>query len=406
MQLTKEEEAILAGDEGEGRAFAMKVLMNLGDLEDASCLIPIVSAHISGVSYHTAGEALIRVLEDLNGMGARVSVPTSLNPAGMDLRLWETLGYPDDFANKQLRIIELYSRLGIDITCSCIPYETPQSVQPIRMGDHLSWSESNAVIYANSMVGARTNRESGISALAAAILGKTPLWGMHMDGPRMPTLEVKMEGKMEPHHFDLLGACIGSDHNSNVVVFKGIPQDADRGALKHLGAAMAAKGGHAIFHLHGITPEQNLVQKAYDTGMIEERLTLTIGELEKRKDELYPSSGNDIDTFVLGCPHFGVPEFQRLNKLLSGRRLKTGKRLIVFTSRSIIKMLEEHIVLSLRDSGVEIYGDTCMVVTPLRSIGIDRVGTDSGKASHYIPRMSGVETTLLPLEKIVDLCAD
>ncbi|MGA1866167.1 MAG: aconitase X, partial [Thermoplasmatota archaeon] len=387
-------------------AFAMKILVNLGDLEDASRLVPIVSAHISGVSYHTAGEALIRLLEELTGMSATVSVPTSLNPAGMDLALWKDIGFPDDFAEKQLRIIDLYSKLGIDLTCSCIPYEIPRRVQAIGMGDHLAWSESNAVIYANSMVGARTNRESGISALAAAILGKTPLWGMHLDGPRMPTLEVKMEGTMEAHHYDLLGVYIGSDHNSDVVVFKGMPPDADTGSIKHLGAAMAAKGGHAIFHVDGITPEQDLVKRAREARTIEEKLTLTTRELERRKDELYPPPGDGIDTFVLGCPHFDLSEFQRLKGLLSGRKLRKGKRLIIFTSRSIIELLDRQIFRSLVGSGVEIYADTCMVVAPLRSIGIDSVGTDSGKAAHYIPRMSGVETRLLPLDMIIELCVD
>ncbi|MBN1390582.1 MAG: aconitase X catalytic domain-containing protein [Candidatus Thermoplasmatota archaeon] len=406
MYLTNEEEAILAGSEGEAKAFAMKVLVNLGDLESSEGFYPIVSAHVSGVSYHTAGEALIRLLEELNRMGAKVTVPTSLNPAGMDLELWESIGYPPDFAKKQFMIIELYSKLGIDITCSCIPYETPQSVQSVRMGDHLAWSESNAVIYANSMVGARTNRESGVSALASAILGKTPVWGMHLDGPRMPSMEVTIDGSMKAHHFDLLGAYIGKHFNSIIPVYKGIKKDVSRGSLKHLGAAMAAKGGHAIFHILDMTPERDLVQKAYTDKHIVERITLTPEELDDLKDGLYPAPAKDIDIFVLGCPQFGISEFDRLSGALKGRKLKMGKRIIVYTNRSILGAMEEHERGVLIDAGIEIYNDTCMVVTPLRSIGIERVGTDSGKAAHYIPRMSGVETGLLPLEMIVELCVE
>jgi predicted aconitase len=358
MYLTKEEERILDGEEGEAKAFAMKILVNLGDLEEASGFVPIVSAHVSGVSYHTAGEALIKLLEELNDMEARISVPTSLNPAGMDLELWKEIGYPEDFASKQLRIIELYSSLGINMTCSCIPYETPQKVQPIKFGDHLSWGESNAVIYANSVVGARTNREGGISSLASSILGKTPDWGMHQDGPRMPTMEVHVVGDMKVYHYDLLGAYIGKEFNSKVAVYKGLPSDIDHGALKHLGASMAAKGGHPIFHIDSLTPEQGLVNKAYDEKTIGERITLTTKDLDDAKEVLYPAPDDSIDIFVLGCPQFGIAEFERLYRGINGKKLSPGKRIIVYTNRPLLERLEEHKFRAITDSGVEVYNDT------------------------------------------------
>jgi predicted aconitase len=384
----------------------MKILVNLGDLEEAGRLIPIVSAHVSGVSYHTAGEGLIKLLGELNGMGAKVSVPTSLNPAGMDLERWKEIGYPDDFAGKQNTIIDLYASLGIDITCSCIPYETPHRMHPIKFGDHISWGESNAVIYANSVVGARTNREGGISSLAAAILGKTPEWGMHLDGPRMPTLEVKVEGELSHLHYNLLGAYMGKHYNSNIVLFKGLPPEIANGDLKHLGAAMAAKGGHPVFHIGGITPEKGLIERAVKEGKIEDRITMGPQDLEREKGELYPTPEEEIDVFVLGCPQFGMDEFHRLHAILKGRKLKEGKRIIVYTNRPLLEKLDPHRFSSLKDSGVEIYNDTCMVVTPLNRIGIGRVGTDSGKAAHYIPKMSGIEADLLPIEMIVELCIE
>ncbi|MFW3145185.1 MAG: aconitase X catalytic domain-containing protein [Thermoplasmatota archaeon] len=404
MELTKEEEKVLSGEYGEAPSFAMKILVNLGELEEADSLIPITSAHISGVSYHTAGEALIRLLEELNRMEARVSVPSSLNPAGMDLRRWREIGYPEDFARKQLRIIELFSGLGINMTCSCIPYETTNRVPEIRFGDHVSWGESNAVIYANSVIGARTNREGGISCLAASILGKTPNWGMHLDLHRMPSLKVKVEGELTPYHYDLLGAHIGKTFNSRIVVFEGIPASADHGSLKHLGAAMAAKGGHPIFHIRGLTPEQVLIERSEVEGRIGDSISIGPGDLEEAKGSLYPKSLNEPDVFVLGCPQFGVTEFNRLDSALGGRKLREGKRIIVYTTRALREMLPSGLLGRIIESGAEIYDDTCMVVTPLRKIGIERVGTDSGKAAHYIPKMSQVEADLLPLEVIVDIC--
>ncbi len=406
MELTKEEEAVLEGEKGEALSFAMKILVNLGDLEEAARLIPIVSAHVSGVSYHTAGEGLIKFLGELVRMGAKVSVPASLNPAGMDLDRWREIGYPEDFASRQNIIIDLYEKLGIDITCSCIPYETPHRMYPIKFGDHISWGESNAVIYANSVVGARTNREGGISSLASAILGMTPEWGMHLDGPRMPTLEVKVEGELSHFHYNLLGAYMGKHYNSNIILYNGLPTEIANGDLKHIGAAMAAKGGHPIYHIEGVTPEVELMERSVREKRIEDTITIDPIELEKEKEKLYPRPEKEIDVFVLGCPQFGIDEFQRLRSALRGRKLKKGKRMIVYTNRALLERFDPHKISSLQDSGVEIYNDTCMVVTPLNRLGIERVGTDSGKAAHYIPKMSGIDADLLPIEMIVDLCVD
>jgi len=403
MHLTAEEERVLEGEAGEAESFAMKILVNLGELEGAEGFVPIRSAHISGVSYHTAGDALIKLLEELHGMGARISVPSSLNPAGMDLERWKEIGYPGDFAEKQLRIIELYRKLGIDITCSCIPYETPHRMEPISFGDHLAWGESNAVIYANSIVGARTNREGGISALAAAILGRTPDYGMHGDENRYPTLVVNILGRMDPLHFNLLGAFIGESYNSQVPYFTGIDRPVVNGDLKQLGAALAAKGGHSIFHVKDLTPEHGFIDISEREGLISERITITTEELEEAKDDLYPPPGRTPDVFVLGCPQFGISEFQRLYRAVKGRKLRKEKRMIVYTNRALREMLDPTLIPAITASGVEVYDDTCMVVSPLDRLGFSAVGTDSAKAAHYIPKMSRIPADLMPLEIMVDL---
>ncbi|MFO8051590.1 MAG: aconitase X catalytic domain-containing protein [Thermoplasmatota archaeon] len=402
MYLSSKEERTLQGEEGEALSFAMKILVNLGDLEGAEGLIPVTSAHVSGVSYHTAGEALIKLLEELNEKGAKVSIPSSLNPAGMDLRRWKEIGYPDDFAEKQLRIIDLYKGLGLNMTCSCIPYETPDIVLPVGLGDHISWGESNAVIYANSMIGARTNREGGISCLASAILGKTPNWGMHLDENRAPDLEVRVKGEMEPIHYDLLGAYVGKNFNSSIPVFNGVRIDSDNGSLKHLGAAMAAKGGIPLYHVDGLTPE--MTKGLVDKDGIDERIDVSAFGLWKMKKELYPDPEKEVNTYVLGCPQFGRAEFARLHAAMKGKKVKKGKRILVYTSRGLRNLLPEGRVEDLENAGIEVYDDTCMVVSPLARLGMERVGTDSGKAAHYIPKMSGIEAELVPLEVIVDRC--
>jgi len=403
MELTKEEEAILHGEPSNAITKAMGILVNYGELQEADRLVPIRSAHVSGVSYLTAGEALLRFLEDMVKGGGRATVPSSLNPAGMDLERWKEMGIPQEFASKQLAIIDLFSKLGVTLNCSCIPYETPGPVEPIAIGDHLAWGESNAVIYANSVVGARTNREGGISSLASALVGKTPNWGMHLDEERMPTLEVNVRGDLEHIHFDLLGAYIGVNHNSEVCYIKGLGPRIARGDLKHLGAAMAAKGGHSIYHIEDVTPEMRLVDAAYSEDRIADVLDLSISDLEKARDDIYPTDLSDAEGFVLGCPQFGPEDFIRLHDAISGRRLLGGKRLLVFTSKDARALVDPKVMEGIERSGVEVYNDTCMVVTPLGSMGMKKVGTDSGKAAHYIPKLPLVPAGILPLEMMVDL---
>jgi hypothetical protein len=404
MELTKEEERELEGASGDATALAMKVLFNLGDLEGAARMVPISSAHVSGVSYLTGGEALLKLLEDFAGRGAKVRVPSSLNPAGMDLSQWERMGIGPEFAAKQSRIIELFSSMGISTVCSCIPYELSGTLQPLRFGDHVAWGESNAVIYANSVVGARTNREGGISSLASAITGVTPEYGLHLEEGRRPTIEVEVKGELSHIHYDLLGAFVGQSYNSEVAYFSGVKGTIDRGDLKHLGAALAAKGGHAIYHLEGITPEHGLVARSRKEGAIKERTVLEARELDRMANDLFPPPDNEPDAYVLGCPQFGPYDFDRLHAAVKGRKLRGGKRLLVFTSKAVRLTLGSNVLEDIKGSGVEVYDDTCMVVTPLREMGIESVGTDSAKAAHYIPKMSKVSTELLPLEIMVERC--
>ena len=187
MQLLPDEEAILAGESGETPQQMMEILVALGKVFSAERLVPIQSAQVSGASYKTIGEA---GLEWLSRLDARVSVPTVLNPVGMDRVLWREMHISPVFAEKQEAVIGAYARLGIKLDCTCTPYYLYQT----RFGDHVAWSESSAVAYANSVIGARTNREGGPSALAAAIIGKTPEYGLHLVPERRPQVVVRVEG--------------------------------------------------------------------------------------------------------------------------------------------------------------------------------------------------------------------
>jgi len=251
MYLTKEEERILDGEYGEGVRRFMELLVKLGDINGAERMVPISSAQIAGISYKNIGDPGLEFLEDVS-REARVRVPAFMNPAGMDLERWRELGIPEEFAEKQLRVVEALRRMGVFKTLSCTPYLS--GLLP-RFGEHIAWAESSAVIYANSIIGARTNREGGPSALAAAVTGRTPYYGLHVEENREPTVGFKVEADVAGEYgMSVLAYLITKEVKKGVPYFEGLKGNADE--LKVFGATLAAFGGIALFHAKGITPEE------------------------------------------------------------------------------------------------------------------------------------------------------
>ncbi|MEE9593783.1 MAG: aconitase X, partial [Candidatus Hydrothermarchaeales archaeon] len=207
MFLTKEEEEILDGELGEGHKKAMELLVALGDIKGADKFVDIERAHVSGVSYLTIGDPGLELLEEWASTGVKAGVLTTTNPVGLDLEAWQELGFPERFALKQGEILRAYETMGVRSSCTCTPYLTDNVP---KRGEHIAWAESNAVAYSNSVLGARTNRESGISALSAAILGKVPNYGLHLDENRRATSEIIVDADLEdPFDYSAMGFCIG-----------------------------------------------------------------------------------------------------------------------------------------------------------------------------------------------------
>ena len=252
MYLIPEEKAMLAGDFGSGVKRAMEIIVALGKIYGAQELVPVQSVQVAGVSYKNLGDAGLEFLHEWAGQGARVRVPTTLNPAGMDLTHWRELGISAEFARKQMAVIEAFKAMGIAPSCSCTPYLIGN---PPVFGQHIAWSESSAVSFANSVLGARTNREGGPSALAAAITGRTAKYGLHLDENRRAThiIEVGCPVTSEADH-GALGYLVGRRVKNGVPYFKGLG-DKGQGMLKALGPAMAASGAVALYHVEGVTPE-------------------------------------------------------------------------------------------------------------------------------------------------------
>lgn len=373
-ELTKEERRMLDGEYGEGKQQAMEILVALAKIYGARGMVPISSAQISGVSYKTIGDAGLEYLKDLAGKGTKVEVPAYLNPIGMDSQGWERMKVPKAFAEKQLEILNAYVSMGAKPTCTCTPYLT--GVRP-KAGEHIAWAESSAVIFANSALGARTNREGGPSALCAAICGVTPDYGMHLDENRVADLVVDVGVALpDRSDFGVLGAIAGGIARGRVVAFRGIRR-AGEDELKYLGAAMAAFGSNSLFFMEGITPEWKVRDGA-------ERIEVGNAEMGRMRKSLDECEEEDIVT--TGCPHASLEEIKEIAGMVRGKKLK--KPLWICVSRMIKEIaarqgLEE----TIERAGGRLVADTCMVVSPMEEMGFRNTGVNSAKAVKYLPSM-------------------
>lgn len=372
MHLSSEEERYCSGEKGETLRKAMEILVALGDIYDAERLIPIKSAQIAGVSYKNMGDAGLEWISDLQGI---VAVSSILNPSGMDHSRWSEMGIDEGFAAKQKATIDAYRRLGITDDCTCVPYRIYPGA--VRERDHLAWSESSAVSYANSVIGARTNREGGPSALAAALVGKTPLYGYHLDENRIPTHLVVVDADLKGSDYGALGFLVGRTISDGVPVFR-LKCRPSTDELKSLGAAMAASGSVALYYVGDLTPPPPRQPKSIEEISVERRDI----------DEVYEKySPDDVEIVALGCPHCSIAELSRIADLLDGK--KAAKELWICTARKIVQECPD-IVSKIERSGAKVLCDTCMVVSPA-SERYNEMMTDSGKALAYIPGLCGIK---------------
>ncbi len=409
LHLTPEEEAMLQGAEGPGVRRAMEMVVALGRIYGARRLVPIASAQVSGVSYKNLGQAGLEFLRTWAQEGARARVPGFLNPAGMDMERWRALGIPEEFARQQEAVVEAFARLGVQPTLTCAPYLAMP--WPAR-GSHLAWAESSAVSFANSLAGARTNREGGPSALAAAIVGRTAAYGLHLDEGRQATVEVRVQVPLRDEaDFGALGILVGQEVGQGVPAFVDLagqlPGEASpfppRGGegreclpqagggreksavdlLRALGAAMAAAGAVALFHVWGITPE---VRDEPALGRAPRRLE--VASLEGVYARLN-APAEKVDLVHIGCPHASLDEIRQVAEAVRGQRL--AARLWVTTGRAVRdEAARQGWVAQIEAAGGHVVADTCTVVAPIQALGIRVLATNSAKTALYAPAHCGV----------------
>jgi len=386
--LNRNQELMLKGEFGPAVQKAMELLVALGDAIGAEKLIPIKSVHISGISYSTIGDAGLSFVEDFASLGARATVLSTINPAGMDLIRWREMGVKEDFHSKQLRIINSFKRMNIETTCTCTPYLVGN--KPER-GSHVSWAESSAVVYGNSILNIKTNRESGPSTIASAITGLTPLAGYHLDENRKPSVYVKLIGVKVASNLtaSILGYLIGREMNRGIPAIIGLNVK-NLSILKSLSAGLATSGGLAMFTL---IEEKGNVQDA-PTMKIDyndiNHLLMDYPLIEKP------------DLIFFGCPHLSLPEITYIVNLLRGRRLKKGMEMWLFTSRHVYsECLRRGYVEVVYNAGGKFICDTCPVVMPTYLIKGRKFITNSSKAAFYLSSKHEVSVSLLDIKTCI-----
>jgi len=391
MHLSKQEEKLLNGEQGEVVERLFRLLVRLGDIYGADKMIPIGSVQVAGVSYKSIGDPGTEFLEDMASKNAKVKVLTYLNPAGMDLENWKEFGFPADFAKNQLRIMNAFKKMGIVITSTCTPYLAGNLP---RFREHIAWSESSAVSFSNSVIGARTNREGGPSALAAAICGVTPNYGLHLWENRQPTVKININADLKFNSdFGALGWYVGKQVKNKIPYFTGI-KNANTDQLKALGAAMAASGAVALYHVENLTPEADLVEKK---GL--ETIAVDKKDIKETYDKL--STGKKPDIVIFGCPHASLKEISMLAEKLNGKKLK--KPVWICTSR-MIKEAADRMGYNeiIAKAGGSIVADTCMVVSPIEQMGYKTTGVNSGKAANYLPGFCKQSVCFANIDKLVE----
>jgi len=383
LHLTPEEQAMLAGEAGRGVQKAIEIVVALGHIYGAADLVPVAGVQVSGVSYKNLGDAGLEFLQEWVEQGARARVPATLNPAGMDRLAWRELGFSEEFARRQEAVIAAYEALGVTPTCTCTPYLV--GFAP-HFGQHLAWAESSAVSYANSVIGARTNREGGPSALAAAIAGRTARYGLHLDGNRLATTIVDV-GCPVTSEADLgaLGYLVGRQVRNGVPYFRFAQWRLAIGDLKALSAAMAASGAVALYHVEGVTPEA-IAGAAFEPGRDTHYLAI---------DDLTPGyaalngSADRVDLVSLGCPHASLAEMEAIAAYLDGRRVTA--ELWITTARATRQAAQKiGLAARIEAAGGRVVADTCLVVAPVAELGFQSMATNSAKMAAYAPSHSGL----------------
>lgn len=390
MYLTDDEKKMRDGHLGETVSMAMSILVDLGEAIDAPEMVEITHVHTDSGFY--LGDAGLEFIEHLAALGGQVAVPTSMNNTSFDIERCRSYGVSAELAGKIKRLEKAHLAMGAIPSWTCAPYQNGILPKP---GSRVAWSESNAIVFANSVLGARTNRTGDLVDICCALTGRAPKTGLYLDENRTAAIHARLEdfpaeAYTDSRFYPLLGYFIGKQCGNQVVAISGIPESVTMDDLKGFGAATASSGATALFHMVGITPEAPTLEACLKRDTTIQTVTINPDALKESEALLCTAENEQLDWVGLGCPHFSYAEFTELTACIAGKKINTEISFSVFTSRKILRRVENAGILDkLTDAGIEVYVDGCLLLYPQALKPSGTMMTNSAKAANYIFSQSG-----------------
>ncbi|MFN3219487.1 MAG: aconitase X [Acidimicrobiales bacterium] len=403
LALDRRDQALLDGHHGPAAALAMRIVVRTAESMQAEQLLDITHAHIDSCLYH--GRAGLDFAQRLAADGARVAVPTTLNVSSLDL-LHPDLYRGDDHTRTQARaLMAAYEKMGCEPTWTCAPYQL--DARP-GLGEHVAWAESNAIVFANSVLGARTHRYGDFLDIAAAITGRAPAAGLHLGPARHATVEFDVSSVPDDLlaldvAYPVIGHHIGKRVGTAVPVITGAPAGLSEDRLKAIGSAGASSGSLAMFHVVGSTPEAPDLETACGGRTPAERHDVTSADLRVARDQLTTTTDTRLGAISLGTPHYSVAEFARVVELLGNRRIHRDVHAYINTGRSVLNEIGlRGWTARLERAGVQIVTDTCTYITPVMADVHGTAMTDSAKWAYYAPGNLGLDVAFGSVEECIE----
>ena len=403
LELTAEDEAFLAGEEGEAGRMAMSILVRMANVFEVDRLMDITRAHVDSPIY--MGVATMEYAERLAGMGARVRVPSTLNVSGVDEHGWSEWEVPAEHAANAARQMKAYASMGCIPTWTCAPYQTEHRPE---FGEQIASGESNAICFFNSVLGARTERYPDLLDICAAITARVPARGLHLTENRRGTTHFRLASIPDSlidndAFYPVLGHLIGREDPDGVPVVSGIDAPVSEDRHKAICAGAASSGAVALYHIVGQTPEATSLQEAFQGAPPQRTMAVSMDEIRTAYGELSTAAGPELDMVVLGSPHFSIDEFRVLAPLLRGRRRHDKVTFLVTCSRAVRMIAGElGLIEPLEAFGGRITVDTCPLATPMLPDGISTIMTNSAKYAYYTPGLLNAAVAFGTLQDCVD----
>ena len=401
IELTEHDRALLAGSYGKAAQVAMQIVLRMAQIQGATQLVDITQAHIDGCIY--TGPASLRFAQQLVAWGAKVRVPTTLNSISVDQRRWRELGIDPALGVPASALGDAYMAMGAQLSFTCAPYLLDSAP---KAGEQIVWAESNAVVYANSVLGARTLKYPDYLDICIALTGRAPLIGCHLEDQRKARLQIELPtlGNLDDAFYPLLGYHIGALAGSRIPLILGLKQQhPDLDDLKAFGAAFATTSAAPLFHIAGVTPEALDPAQVLDGPL--PVIKVSLEDLLLSWHELNSARDPQVDVVSLGNPHFSLSEFAHLARLCQGRKRHPDVVLAITCGRAVLEQARAagHVGV-LEAFGAVIVSDTCwcMLGEPVIPPAARNLMTNSGKYAHYAPGLVGRKVHFASLAECVD----